>query len=309
MSNKYAVEVKGLNKTYGKKKVLDDVSLYVKPNEIVGFIGPNGAGKSTTMKCLCNLIFPDSGEIIINGYDIFKEREKALESQAALIESPGLYQDMTGRENIKLIARLRKIGKERVEEIEDFTELGDALNRKVSGYSMGMKQRLALGIAILSKPKFLILDEPTNGLDPTGIIHLRNTLQRLIIEEDISILFSSHQLGEVEKLADRIVCINKGKIIETPREMEQKFRYIVQVNDNKMAYDILKEVFEEEKLSMVSNDVIKFELEGQDYLTKTLKQLIDGNVNILDIYKDSIDIESVYKEVYGEGAPVGLMKG
>ncbi|WP_352404741.1 ABC transporter ATP-binding protein [Sporanaerobacter acetigenes] len=300
MSNEYVVEVKGLNKTYGKKKVLDNVSFNIKPNEIVGFIGPNGAGKSTTMKCLCNLIYPDSGEITINGYDLFKEREKALESQAALIESPGLYQDMTGRENIKLIAKLRGIGKERVEEICEFTDIGEALNRKVSGYSMGMKQRLALGIAILSKPKFIILDEPTNGLDPTGIIHLRNTLQRLIKEEDISILFSSHQLGEVEKLADRIICINKGKIIETPKEMENKFRYIVQVNDNEKAYSVLKDQFEEEKLMKISNDAIKFEIEKQVDLTRVLNNLLNNEVDILDIYKDSIDVESVYKEVYGE---------
>lgn len=300
MSTNYVVEVKDLNKTYGKKKVLDNVSLYVKPNEIVGFIGPNGAGKSTTMKCLCNLIYPDSGEITINGYDLFKERENALESQAALIESPGLYQDMTGKENIKLIAKLRGIGKERVEEICEFTEIKEALNRKVSGYSMGMKQRLALGIAILSKPKFLILDEPTNGLDPTGIIHLRNTLQRLIKEEDISILFSSHQLGEVEKLADRIICINKGKIIETPKEIESKFRYIAQVDDNERAYNILKDQFQQEKLKRISNDAIKFELEGQEALTGMLKRLISNGVEILDIYKDNIDVESVYKEVYGE---------
>lgn len=298
MSNKYVVEVKGLNKTYGKKKVLDNISLYVKPNEIVGFIGPNGAGKSTTMKCLCNLIYPDSGEIIINGYDLFEEREKALESQAALIEAPGLYQDMTGRENIELIAKLRDIEKKRVEEICEFTELREALDRKVSGYSMGMKQRLALGIAILSKPKFLILDEPTSGLDPTGIIHLRNTLQNLIKEEDMSILFSSHQLGEVEKLADRIICINKGKIIETPKEMENKFRYIAQVNDNEKAYSILIEQIEEEKLMKISDDAIKFELDRQEYLTGILSKLIDNEVEILDIYKDSIDVESVYREVY-----------
>ena len=300
MSENYVVEVKDLNKTYGKKKVLDDVSLYVKPREIIGFIGPNGAGKSTTMKCICNLIYPDSGQITINGYDLFKEREKALSSQAALIESPGLYQDMTGRENIELIGKLRKIPKSRIEEICEFTEIRDALKRKVSGYSMGMKQRLGLGIAIMSKPKFLILDEPTNGLDPTGIIHLRNTLQRLIKEENISILFSSHQLGEVEKLADRIVCINKGKIIETPKAMENKYRYIVQVNDNEKAYEILKEEFEEDKLERISNDSIKFELEGQEYLTQILKKLIKNDIELLDIYKDSIDVESVYKEVYKE---------
>lgn len=299
MKDKYVVEVKNLNKTYGKKKVLDNVSFYVKPNEIVGFIGPNGAGKSTTMKCICNLIYPDSGEIMINGYDLFKEREKALGAQAALIESPGLYQDMTGRENINLIARLRSIPKERVEEIYDFTEIGEALDRKVSGYSMGMKQRLGLGIAIMSKPKFIILDEPTNGLDPTGIIHLRNTLQRLIKEEDISILFSSHQLGEVEKLADRIICINKGKLIETPKALEQKYRYILQVIDNKETYEIIREEIQEDKVEKISGDSVRMELNNQDELYKIIKKLVERNIAILDIYKDNIDVESIYKEVYG----------
>lgn len=301
MNENYVVVVEGLNKTYGKKKVLENVSLYVKPNEIVGFIGPNGAGKSTTMKCICNLIYPDSGKITINGYDLFKEREKALGSQAALIESPGLYQDMTGKENINLIAELRNISKERVKEIYDFTEIGDALDRKVSGYSMGMKQRLGLGIAIMSKPKFLILDEPTNGLDPTGIIHLRNTLQRLIKEEDISILFSSHQLGEVEKLADRIVCINKGKIIETPKSMEEKYRYILQVNNNYEAYKVIKEKAKIEKAEKISHDSIRIELGNQEELGRILKVLVELDIDILDIYKDSIDVESVYKEVYGDG--------
>lgn len=298
MSTDYVVKVEGLNKTFGKKKVLEDVSLYVKPNEIVGFIGPNGAGKSTTMKCICNLIYPDSGEIIINGYDLFREREKALESQAALIESPGLYQDMTGRENIDLIGELRKIKRDRIEEIYEFTELGEALDRKVSGYSMGMKQRLGLGIAILSKPKFLILDEPTSGLDPTGIIHLRNTLQNLIKEEDISILFSSHQLGEVEKLADRIICINKGKIIETPREMEQKYRYIAQVSNSDKVINLLQGKLDEDKLEKITYDTIRFELHGQEELNAILRTIIDNDVELFDIYKDTIDVETIYQEVY-----------
>lgn len=300
MSENYVVEVSHLNKTYGKKKVLDDVSFYVKPNEIVGFIGPNGAGKSTTMKCICNLIYPDSGEIKINGFDLFKDREKALKAQAALIENPGLYQDMTGKENINIIAKLRNIPKERVEEIYEFTEIGDALDRKVLGYSMGMKQRLGLGIAIMSKPKFIILDEPTNGLDPTGIIHLRNTLQRLIKEEDMSILFSSHQLGEVEKLADRIICINQGKIIETPKIMEQKYRYIFQVNHNEEAYKIIKEQIKVDKVEKISHDAIRVELDNQKELNTILQGLIKAEIRILDIYKDTIDVESVYREVYGD---------
>lgn len=149
---------------------------------------------------MCSLIFPDEGQIWIDGYDLKKQRQNALGVQASLIEAPGLYDDMTGKENIDLIGKLRNVDKKRRKEIYDFTEIGKALNRKVSGYSMGMKQRLALGIAIMAKPKFLILDEPTNGLDPTGIIHLRKTLQDLMAKEDMSIMFSSHQLGEVENL-------------------------------------------------------------------------------------------------------------
>lgn len=130
MKGQFVLEVESLNKRFGKKSVLKDVSFNVKYNEIVGFIGPNGAGKTTTMKCICNLIYPDSGTIKINGYDLFKDREKALYQQAALIESLGLYTDMTERENIELIGRIRKISKNRIEEIFEFTELGEALNRR-----------------------------------------------------------------------------------------------------------------------------------------------------------------------------------
>lgn len=301
MSNEYVLEVKNLNKTYGRKRVLNNVSLNVKHNEIVGFIGPNGAGKSTTMKCMCNLIYPDSGEITINGYDLFKEREKALGSQAALIESPGLYQDMTGKENIQLIADLRKIGKERVEEICKFTEIGEALNRKVSGYSMGMKQRLALGIAILSKPKLLILDEPTNGLDPTGVIKLRSTLQKLVKEEDISILFSSHHLGEVEKLADRIVCISKGEIIDVPQIMSNIQHYIIQISDLDSAIQIIKSIIGDDLVEIIASDSIKFEIQNQDILSEILFKLLFNKIKVRDIYKDNIDIETIYEEIYIEG--------
>lgn len=300
MSNQYVLEVHNLNKTYGKKRVLNNVSLNVKHNEIVGFIGPNGAGKSTTMKCICNLIYPDSGEVIINGYDLFKDREKALESQAALIESPGLYQDMTGRDNIELIANLRGIGKERVEEICKFTELREALDRKVSGYSMGMKQRLGLGIAILSKPKFLILDEPTNGLDPTGVIKLRSTLQNLVSEEDISILFSSHQLGEVEKLAHRIVFINEGEIIEVPEIMSNIQKYIMQISDLEPTVEILVNILGEGVVEIISPDSVRFEVQNQDILSEILFQILSKKIKVYDIYKDNIDIETIYKEIFSE---------
>lgn len=297
--SEYVLEVTGLNKSFGKKHVLKDVTFNVKPHEIVGFIGPNGAGKSTTMKCICNLIYPDSGSIKVNGYDLFKEREKALGSQAALIESPGLYLDMTGRENIKLIAGLRKISKARVEEIYAFTELKDALDRKASGYSMGMKQRLALGIAIMSKPKFLILDEPSNGLDPTGIIHLRSTLEHLMATEDIAILFSSHQLGEVEKLADRIICINEGRMIEPPSALNEQFSYIFQVSDQAKAKELALTCVNEEKIKLIAEDALRIELSNNEQLDEVIGLFQKSKVKFVDVQKDVMDVEAIYKEVYG----------
>lgn len=297
--SQFVLEVSNLNKSFGKKHVLKDVSFNVKPHEIVGFIGPNGAGKSTTMKCICNLIFPDSGVIKVNGHDLSNDREKALASQSALIESPGLYMDMTGRENLKLIAGLRSVSKERLEEIYAFTELKDSLNRRVSGYSMGMKQRLALGIAIMSKPRLLILDEPSNGLDPTGIIHLRNTLEYLISTEDISILFSSHQLGEVEKLADRIICINEGKMIVPPSVLNEQFSYIFQVSDPSKARNIGLTILNDEKIRQIAGDTLRVVLSSQEQLNEIIGLFQKRNVKLLDIQKDVLDIEAVYKEVYG----------
>jgi ABC-2 type transport system ATP-binding protein len=299
MMNQFVLEVTNLNKSFGKKHVLKDVSFNVKPHEIVGFIGPNGAGKSTTMKCICNLIFPDSGVISVNGHDLSRNREKALASQSALIESPGLYMDMTGRENLKLIAGLRSVSKERLEEIYAFTELKDALNRRVSGYSMGMKQRLALGIAIMSKPKLLILDEPSNGLDPTGIIHLRNTLEHLIATEDIAILFSSHQLGEVEKLADRIICINEGKMIEPPSALNEQISYIFQVSDPSKARNIGLTMLNDENITQIGGDTLRVVLGSQEQLNEIIGLFQKENVKLLDIQKDVLDIEAIYKEVYG----------
>lgn len=297
MSN-HLVEVNNINKTFGRKKVLDNVSFFIDNNEIVGFIGPNGAGKSTTMKCIASLIFPDQGSVTVSGYDVKRQRELALSQMASLIESPGLYLDISGRENIKLFASLRNIKEERIKEIYDFTGLKEDLDRNVNGYSMGMKQRLALGIALLSKPKFLILDEPTNGLDPTGVIQLRNTLLELVKNEDISILFSSHQLGEVEKLADRLICINQGKIIETPMNILEKQKYLIKVDDMEKAVELLNNELKELSFEKLGKDTLIFDLVEEELISKILKVILDYGINIIDITKEKQDIEVVYKEIY-----------
>lgn len=225
------VEVKNLRKTFGKQGVLKGISFTIQEHEIVGFIGPNGAGKSTTMKCLCNLIFSTSGEIKICGYDLKKDREKALAVQSSLIETPGLYPYMSGLENLKVFAALRHVEKERIDEIIKFIHISDKDMRKsVSKYSLGMKQRLGIGIALLPKPRFLILDEPTNGLDPKAIMELREFLKQLVKEEQTSILFSSHSLGEIEKISDRIICINQGSIVPTPDVFYESCGYHIKLD-------------------------------------------------------------------------------
>ncbi len=292
------VEVKNVNKNFGKQQVLKNVSFTIEENEIVGFIGPNGAGKSTLMKCLASLVFPDSGEIIINGFDLHKQREKALSSISAMIENPGVFPSSSGYENLMYFAKMQNISKERVEEVIAYTKLGDKINKKAGQYSLGMKQRLGLGIALLSKPKFLILDEPTNGLDPRGIMELREELRFLAKNENISILISSHQLGEIEKVADRIICINKGELLATPKQLHQfdAYRILIEAEDIEKATAL---TLEGARIHWEKNEA-KIQFTSLSLLNDYLALLLKHNVRIQEVCKDVVDIESVYNKIFGE---------
>ena len=200
--------VNELFKSINKVNILKDISFSINENEILGLIGPNGSGKSTIMKCIAGLYHPTSGEITINGYDIDKDRVNALSNMGVSIEYPALYPNLTGKDHFKMVAKWKKLDKSRIKEMEDFSGLNSELKKEVRHYSMGMKQRLILSLAMMTKPKLLILDEPTNGLDPQAIIDLRKKL--LDIRNDgTSILLSSHQLSEVDKLVDRIIFIKE----------------------------------------------------------------------------------------------------
>jgi ABC-2 type transport system ATP-binding protein len=291
-------EVYNLNKYYGKHHVLNDVSFTIYENEIVGFIGPNGAGKSTTMKCMVGLVLKDSGTINIAGFDIEKDREKLLECTSSLIESPGLYPNMSGYDHLVLISKLRNVGKDRLNEMIEFTRLGSMLKMDTSKYSMGMKQRLALAIALMSRPKLLILDEPSSGLDPRGIIELRLTLKELVKNEGISILFSTHQLGEIEKIADRIICINKGKIIELPDIQNTQFSYIITFHDDYNDTNLSSLLNQYAKVEVINHKQFKITLKDKSALKDLIKELNDSNLLIADIRHEVIDIETIYEEVY-----------
>lgn len=211
------IEVVHLKKRFGSFEAVKDVSFTVHKGDVFGFLGPNGAGKSTTIRCLLSLITPNAGDIKIFGKDLIKDRKTILANVGSIIEKPDFYKYMSARKNLEVFARISgaDVDASDIQNMLDFVGLGDRGGHKVSGFSHGMKQRLGIAQTLLHDPELIVLDEPTTGLDPQGIIEVRNLILRLKKEQNKTILLSSHQLSEIELIANRMVIINKGiSIIE-----------------------------------------------------------------------------------------------
>ncbi|PGM98562.1 ABC transporter ATP-binding protein [Bacillus cereus] len=208
------LSVRDVKKVIGKKTLVEDISFDVKQGEVFGFLGPNGAGKTTTIRMLVGLIKATEGTISIGGYSIKENFREAMRQIGSIVENPELYTYLTGWENLKQFARmLGDISDERIIEIAKMVHLDERIHDKVKTYSLGMKQRLGIAQALLGNPKLLILDEPTNGLDPAGIRELREFIHKLVKEENMSVFISSHLLSEVQMICDRVAIIHKGKMI------------------------------------------------------------------------------------------------
>lgn len=221
------LEVTNLSKSFGKRKILDNINLTIYEGDIIGLIGPNGAGKTTLIKTILRLYYYDKGSVKICGYDTKKQLEQALSKVGAIIEKPDMYDQLTGRKNLKITELLNNIHDQKyVEEMIEFVGLKTRINDKVKKYSLGMKQRLAIANALIKKPKLLILDEPTNGLDPKGIRELRQMLKTISQEQNMSILISSHILSEVENICDRVVIIDQGRLVKEFGIEEVKYKNI-----------------------------------------------------------------------------------
>lgn len=226
--DKLILETKNLTKTFGKQKAVDDISLKIKENSIYGLLGPNGAGKSTTLKMITGMIHKTSGEIFFEGH---KWSRDDLSDIGALIEMPALYENLSARENLKVRTLLLGLPDSRIDEVLEIVSLKDTGKKKSGQFSLGMKQRLGIAIALLNNPKLLILDEPTNGLDPLGIQELRDLI-RSFPEKGITVILSSHILAEVEQTADHIGIINNGKlqyqnIINHDDNLEELFMNVI----------------------------------------------------------------------------------
>ncbi len=253
------LELKNVSKSFGKRKIIDNISLKVNSGEIFGFLGPNGSGKTTTIKMILRLIDSDEGEIKVNGFDNRKQFEQAMECIGAIVENPDMYKYMSGIDNLKLHARIRNIDEKRINEVLEMVGLKDRAKDKVGKYSLGMKQRLGLALTLLHNPKVLILDEPTNGLDPAGIKQLRDILKKISHEENVAVFVSSHILTEMQQMCDRVAVLDNGKIVKIEQitnSKEEKIETIeLRIKDKTKAIKILKEKFEvdakEEKDSLL----------------------------------------------------------
>ncbi|WP_138752861.1 ABC transporter ATP-binding protein [Paenibacillus sinopodophylli] len=216
------LSMKNVTKRIGSKAIVDRLSFDIHKGQIVGLLGPNGAGKTTTIRMIVGLIQMTEGDVIIQGNSIKNEFAKAISHIGAIIENPEFYPYMTGRDNLKQYQRMSAgVTDERIKEVVELVGLESAMNKKVKAYSLGMRQRLGIAQALLDRPSLLILDEPTNGLDPAGIREMRQYLQQIASTEGISILVSSHLLSEMELMCSRVIVIQQGKFV-TERDLNEK---------------------------------------------------------------------------------------
>jgi len=207
-----AIQTRKLSFFFGKRKVVDDLDLEVPENSIYGFLGPNGAGKSTTIRLLTGMLLSDADNVFIHGQSLRGSLPQVFRSMGTLIEMPSLYLHLTARENLRVIATLRNLPSSRIDAVLDIVRLTPVQHRKVGQFSLGMKQRLGIALALLPDPSLLLLDEPANGLDPSGIIEIRDLIRRLHREEGKTIFVSSHLLSEVEKTCTHVGIIHRGRL-------------------------------------------------------------------------------------------------
>lgn len=295
---KSILKCENLYKSFGKKTILNNVSLEINSKDILGFIGPNGAGKTTTIKLILGLQSITRGKVEINGFDIEKQFTKAIEQVGAIVENPDLYMYLSGYENLKLISNLYKgIDENRIQEVIKLVKLENRIKDKVSKYSLGMRQRLGIAQAILHKPALLILDEPTNGLDPEGTKEMRELLLDLADKENMAILISSHNLAELDNLCNKICIIKNGEIIETSNIADIK-------KEANTSYNIF-EVKDTTKIKeIIPNSIIinknEFKLDIQkEEIPNIVKKLVEEDILIYEIKREEKSLEDAFFEKTG----------
>ena len=299
----HIIQTHSLTKEYQNKKVVTDLDLSVPLGSIYGFLGPNGAGKSTTMKMILGLTKPTTGSITVLGKEVNQaNRLDILRNTGSLIESPAYYGHLTGRENLNLIATLKQVSQKEVDSVLRIVHLEDAQNKKVSQYSLGMKQRLGLAAALLGHPKLLLLDEPTNGLDPAGIQEMRELICTLPESYGMTVLVSSHLLSEIDQMATHVGIINQGNLIFQDKlsvlHEHSRSRMHLRTTDDEAALKLLKQshlpaIYEHGKLYLNTGK--------QESVLTAGQLLISSGIGLFHLAADQKSLEDIFLHLVGKG--------
>jgi ABC-2 type transport system ATP-binding protein len=297
------VEIKNVTKVIKGKKIIDDLSFDIFEGEVFGFLGPNGAGKTTTIRMIVGLMSITSGEIVICGHNVKKDFEKALRHVGGIVENPELYKFLTGYENLKQYARMIKgISDEKIDEVVELVGLTARINDKVKTYSLGMRQRLGIAQSLLHDPKVMILDEPTNGLDPAGIREVRDHLRMLTKEKGMAVIVSSHLLSEMEMMCDRIAIIQNGKLIDVQAVrdfiQEQKQKYLIEI-DKDNQHLLTDELLHGYPFSKNKNG-IEIEIEKEN-IPNLIQILVENGIRIYEVKIISKSLEDRFLEITSSG--------
>lgn len=286
---KKVIKVRNVSKTIGKKKILDNISFDVYEGDIVGLVGKNGAGKSTLLKVMTGLYSMDEGEIYYYDISLKSDFEKAMSIVGTLIESPDLYKSLTGKKNLELFKTMFKgVDENTIEEIVKIVEMEKYLGRKFKTYSLGMKERLGIASSLLNKPKILILDEPTNGLDPIGVKNIMNTLKNL---KNTTIIISSHMLSEIDGLCNKVIFINDGRVENIKiKELNNKKNITFEVDDFSKARLLLKDYCISENLEVYETD---------EKISEINKELVLNNINVYRISESENTLEKDFFKMVG----------
>lgn len=274
---KKAIKVRNVSKEINGRKILDNINFDIYEGEIVGLVGPNGAGKSTLLKIMSGLYPNDEGLVEYYSIDLKHNYEKAMSLVGTLIESPDLYKNLSGFDNLELFKSMFKdVDEKRIKEIVEIVEMEKHLGKKFKTYSLGMKERLGIAASLINKPKILILDEPTNGLDPIGVKNVMNLLKEM---KGTTILISSHLLNEIEQLCDRVIFINSGKIvsIKTLDKSSNKKNVTFEVNDFSKAKLLLYNYCINDNLEVYETD---------ETISKLTEKLVFNNIKVYRIYEN-----------------------
>ncbi len=296
-TNELIIETQNLDFCFNsKQKILRNINLRVEKGSIYGFIGPNGAGKTTTIRILLGLLNKPENQVQLFGMKLSENRSEIFSRIGSLIEQPSLYEHLSGYDNLEITRAVRKVNRKKIPEVLELVKLANVSKKKVNTYSLGMKQRLGLAIALIAEPDLLILDEPVNGLDPIGIVEIRELLRNINREFRTSIFVSSHLLSEIEKIVTHIGIINMGELlfqgtINELRELKAfKSELSIETNDNQRAYDILGNRY---PISRTAN-VLIITCDSKEKVAHIIRDLVMNNIDIYNAGIENNDLEQLF---------------